>query len=158
MNTMKTTLEERLKLAMKGPPKISGKQLAAATGARGASVSGWCTGKSKTMKASYLVAAAKLLGVRPEWLADGVGSMTDSQSLETRSIPAEPLEVQKQLDAKHSDMALVLADVFDALPVQTSIRARALGKAIEAISNIGLTDGQQSDSPARVDRATKPRA
>ncbi len=155
---MKTTLEERLKLAMKGPPKISGKQLAAATGARGSSVSGWCTGKSKTMKASYLVAAAKLLGVRPEWLADGVGPMTDDQSVTTRTVAIEPPGLVRNNLAKHSDMALVLADVFDALPPAITIRAKALGRAISAINQDAPTADSQSDAPAKAALATKRRA
>lgn len=154
---MKTTLEERLKLAMAGPPKIAGKQLAVATGARGASVSGWCTGKSKTMKASYLVAAAKLLGVRPEWLADGVGPMTDDQSVTTRATAFEPPDPVRNIPAKHSDMALVLADVFDALPPAITIRAKALGRAIAAINEDDPIVDSQSDAPAKVAPATKRR-
>lgn len=70
---MNTTLAERLIEAMKGPPKVSGVDLARACGVKPPSVSGWRTGDSKTLEGSNLLAAAKRLGVRPEWLADGVG-------------------------------------------------------------------------------------
>lgn len=70
---MKTTLSERLREAMVGPPKVTGVQLAAACGVAPPSVSAWRTGDSKTLSASNLLAAAKRLGVRPEWLADGIG-------------------------------------------------------------------------------------
>lgn len=70
---MKTTLSERLREAMAGPPKVSGVQLAEACGVAPPSVSAWRTGDSKSLSGSNLLAAAKKLGVRPEWLADGVG-------------------------------------------------------------------------------------
>ena len=70
---MKTTLAERLKEAMIGPPQVSGVALAQACGVKPPSVSGWRTGDSKTLEGHNLLAAAKYLRVRPEWLADGVG-------------------------------------------------------------------------------------
>lgn len=70
---MKSTLAERLKEAMAGPPKVSGVALAEACGVAPPSVSGWRTGDSKSLEGSNLLAAAKFLGVRPEWLADGIG-------------------------------------------------------------------------------------
>lgn len=72
---MKTTLAERLKIAMKGPPKVTGKALAAACGVKPPSVSDWLTGKTKTIEGGNLLAAAHCLGVRPEWLANGTGLM-----------------------------------------------------------------------------------
>ena len=70
---MKSTLKERIIEAMKGPPTVSGVQLARACGISTASVSGWKTGTSKTIEGSNLIAAAKCLRVRPEWLANGIG-------------------------------------------------------------------------------------
>lgn len=70
---MISTLAERLAEAMKGPPRTSGVALAKACKCSAASVSGWVSGKSKTMEAGNLLAAAKLLGVDPTWLATGVG-------------------------------------------------------------------------------------
>lgn len=70
---MNSTLAERLVEAMKGPPKVSGVALAKACGVKPPSVSGWRTGDSKTLEGSNLLAAAKMLGVRPEWLASGIG-------------------------------------------------------------------------------------
>jgi DNA-binding Xre family transcriptional regulator len=71
---MMTTLAERIKEAMKGPPKVSGVELAAACGITPTSVSDWKTGKSKTIEGSNLLAASKCLNVRPEWLANGIGA------------------------------------------------------------------------------------
>lgn len=75
---MKTTLSERLCEAMAGPPKVSGVQLAKACGVAPPSVSAWRTGESKSLSGSNLLAAAKRLGVRPEWLADGLGPKHDN--------------------------------------------------------------------------------
>lgn len=70
---MHMTLAERLKDAMNGPPKVTGKALAAACHVSTASVSDWLSGKSKTMEGSNLLAAADFLHVSPKWLATGVG-------------------------------------------------------------------------------------
>lgn len=72
---MYKTLPERLKEAMAGPPKVTGKALAAACGVAPASVSDWLSGKSKTMEGSNLVYACEALKVRPKWLACGIGPM-----------------------------------------------------------------------------------
>lgn len=70
---MLTTLAERLKEAMTGPPKVTGVALARACGVKGSSVSDWLSGKSKTMEAGNLIAAAKKLNVDHEWLESGIG-------------------------------------------------------------------------------------
>lgn len=70
---MKNTLAERLVEVMNGPPKISTKALAAACNVKPPSVSGWRKGRSKTIEGGNLLAAAKFLKVRAEWLAHGVG-------------------------------------------------------------------------------------
>lgn len=70
---MQSTLKERIIDAMKGPPPVSGVELAAACGLSTASISDWRTGKTKTIEGSNLIAASKRLGVRAEWLANGIG-------------------------------------------------------------------------------------
>ena len=70
---MNSTLSDRLKEAMKGPPKITGVALARACKVTPPSVNGWLSGKSKTIEGSNLVAAAEFLKVNPKWLADGKG-------------------------------------------------------------------------------------
>lgn len=52
---------------------MSGVDLAAACGLSTASISDWRTGKTKAIEGSNLIAASKRLGVRPEWLANGIG-------------------------------------------------------------------------------------
>lgn len=70
---MLTTLAERLKDVMRGPPRVTNLALAKACGVTSPSVSGWRTGDSKSLEGSNLLAAAEFLGVRPKWLADGIG-------------------------------------------------------------------------------------
>lgn len=72
---MQTTLAERLKLAMAGPPKVTGRALAAYCGVAAPSVSDWLRGKSKAMEGRNLLAAAEYLKVRPKWLSEGIGPM-----------------------------------------------------------------------------------
>lgn len=69
------TLQERLKLAMAGPPKISQVALARACGIRAPSVNDWLSGKTKSIEGQNLLLAAEFLRVIPMWLATGKGPM-----------------------------------------------------------------------------------
>lgn len=88
---MQTTLSERLKKAMDGPPRVTGRALAKACSVKPPSVSDWLSGKSKTMEGRNLLAAAEFLRVRAKWLADGIGPMKDEAGN-----PAKPPEEQVQ--------------------------------------------------------------
>lgn len=67
-----TLLKDRLDIAMRDASVIAA-DLARACGIKPASVSDWITGKTKTIKGANLLAAARLLGVTPEWLSTGRG-------------------------------------------------------------------------------------
>jgi len=69
------TLQERLKLAMVGPPKVTQAALARACGVRAPSVNDWISGKTKTIEGQNLLIAADFLKVLPMWLATGKGPM-----------------------------------------------------------------------------------
>lgn len=69
------TLQERLKLAMAGPPKVTQAALARACGIRAPSVNDWISGKTKTIEGQNLLIAADYLKVMPMWLATGKGAM-----------------------------------------------------------------------------------
>jgi transcriptional regulator with XRE-family HTH domain len=85
---MKSTLSQRIKDAMAGPPKISGKALADACGISPASVSDWRNGETHTIEGKNLVRAADFLNVRAKWLAVAyrVQSKTDKQTTELLSL------------------------------------------------------------------------
>lgn len=70
-----STFPERLTLAMAGPPRIKQVEVAAACGIKPPSVSDWLSGRSVNIEGKNLLAAAKLLNVRPEWLSKGIGPM-----------------------------------------------------------------------------------
>lgn len=72
---MATTLAERVKLALAGPPKRTQRALADACGIKPPSVNGWVTGETKSIEGSNLIRAAAFLEVNPRWLSDGVGPM-----------------------------------------------------------------------------------
>ena len=91
-------LKDRLKLAM-SDPKVTGKDLAKACKIKPPSVSDWLSGKTQTIEASNLLAAAKFLNVSPDWLASGVGQMRKTYSTitfphHTAQEPAAKYEVQ----------------------------------------------------------------
>ncbi len=75
---MQTTLAERLRKAMDGPPKRTGSALAKACNIKPPSVSDWLTGKSRSMDGSNLIDAAEFLGVDAKWLIKGVGLMRNN--------------------------------------------------------------------------------
>lgn len=70
---MQTTLADRLKYAMAGPPKITGLALAKACGVSQPSVSDWLNGTTKSLDGVNLVLAAEFLKVNAKWLATGLG-------------------------------------------------------------------------------------
>ena len=79
---MQTTLPERLREAMAGPPKVTAVAIARHCGIAPPSVHGWLSGKSKTIEGANLVRTAELLHVNAKWLAEGVGRkfVTDPQT------------------------------------------------------------------------------
>lgn len=70
-----STLQERLRQVMAGPPKISQAALARACGIKPPSVNDWISGKTKTIEGQNLLRAADFLKVTPMWLATGKGAM-----------------------------------------------------------------------------------
>lgn len=70
-----TSLADRLRLAMEGPPRISQAAIARACGIKAPSVTDWLNGRTKRLEGSNLLATARILGVNPEWLANGEGPM-----------------------------------------------------------------------------------
>lgn len=75
------TLGERIAKAMALMPGKTQAGLARACGIRPPSVSGWLTGKSKSIDGSNLIKASEYLGVRSKWLATGLGPMTESEPI-----------------------------------------------------------------------------
>lgn len=69
------TLRERLAIALAKKRGGSQAGLARACHVTGPSVSDWFSGKTKTMKAATLLAAARYLGVSATWLESGLGPM-----------------------------------------------------------------------------------
>ena len=97
---MKTTLAERVALALTGPPKKSQRALAEACGIKPPSVSDWLTGKTKSLEGTNLLKAATFLGVSAKWLADGIGPMRDGDAQD----PVESDFVSvKRVDVKFSN-------------------------------------------------------
>ncbi|HGU0752899.1 TPA: helix-turn-helix domain-containing protein [Cronobacter sakazakii] len=79
---MKTTLSQRLEIAMTAGG-FSQASLAEAAGVSQPTV--WKIVSGRTQSSAKIVDLAKALGVRPEWLAHGVGSMK-SEQVETSNV------------------------------------------------------------------------
>jgi len=82
-------LQERLRAAMAGPPKITQAALARACGIRPPSVNDWLSGKTKAIEGENLLRAAEILKVSPMWLATGKGSMRpEVDVIDVEGLPA----------------------------------------------------------------------
>lgn len=77
-----STLQERIKKLLAGPPKISQAALARACGIKPPSVNDWVSGKTKSIEGENLLRAAAFLKVSPLWLATGRGAMKASADAE----------------------------------------------------------------------------
>jgi transcriptional regulator with XRE-family HTH domain len=102
---METTLGERVKLAMKGPPKVLGKDLAKACGVSAASVSDWRNGETQTIEGLNLIKAAEFLGVRAKWLAEGTGPIREDVSQDHKVMaPAGQYVFSSKFDSLTSEL------------------------------------------------------
>jgi transcriptional regulator with XRE-family HTH domain len=115
---MQSTLADRLKTAMAGPPKQTGRALAQACGVSPPSVSDWLSGKSKSMEGSNLLAASEFLKVRPKWLAEGVGSMRTSAGFESEHLAKKP-DVSYLPHPKVDKLQTELLELFGKLDTQS---------------------------------------
>jgi len=84
-----STLQERLAVAMKGPPTVTAADLARACNVKPASVSEWINGPTKTLKGPNAINAARCLGVNNEWLSTGRGQMRSTSTGDLQ--PVAPL-------------------------------------------------------------------
>mgnify|MGYP003343267098 CR=1 FL=1 len=111
-----STLQQRIKqrMAAKG---LTNAQLAAACRVKPPTSFNWASGKTKNIKGEPLLLAAKALGVTPEWLATGLGTMTPESGTAATShhiVAAEPTVTY--LPEKRADALTVeLLELFSSL-------------------------------------------
>lgn len=132
---MKSTLKERVIEAMEGPPPVSGVELAAACKLSTASISDWRTGKTKTIEGSNLIAASKRLGVRPEWLANGIGPKF--HDTKTREQPAVHQNVVAYPVSKPKEDKWITAAVVILRKLKPSQRQGAVAALRTHVKNLG---------------------
>lgn len=123
-----STLQERLRQIMAGPPKISQAALARACGIKPPSVNDWLSGKTKTIEGQNLLLAAEFLGVAPKWLATGRGPVRKSSGL------AEGSNVESTLQPTRSF----------SYPEISWVQAGAAREAVE-MGNVALCPQHTSD-------------
>lgn len=73
-----SSLADRIKDRMKAMG-LNNAQLAAACGVKPPTSFNWASGKTQSIKGEPLLRAAKALGVTPDWLATGLGPMTEEK-------------------------------------------------------------------------------
>jgi phage repressor protein C with HTH and peptisase S24 domain len=107
------TLQERLKLAMAGPPKVTQAALARACGIRAPSVNDWTSGKTKTIEGENLLIAADYLKVLPMWLATGKGPMRKGSDGEVQPVSKESNVVPIDSRRKSQDPSFITIPQLD---------------------------------------------
>ncbi|NWA68063.1 helix-turn-helix transcriptional regulator [Pseudomonas reactans] len=107
------TLQERLKLAMAGPPKVTQAALARACGIRAPSVNDWISGKTKTIEGENLLIAADYLKVLPMWLATGKGAMRKGSDGEAQPVSKESNVVAIDSRRKSQDPSFITIPQLD---------------------------------------------
>lgn len=133
-----TSYSERLAAAM-DHAGVKAAALARALGLSYQGVKKVMDGRSNSFSAANNAAAAVFLGVNSDWLAAGKGSMLE---------PAQPNKVStpgNQDASGLSAVAIELARLFDLLPNDRIIRARANNAASEAI--LRILQEQPADEP-----------
>ena len=106
-----TTLSDRLKLALSQRPDLSRVALARACGVTPQAIHAWLVGKTKKVEHANVMAAARALGVSPEWLASGKEPMHDQsanlerapQSQAVKLDPATMLSALRYLDRRFTE-------------------------------------------------------
>lgn len=122
-----TALQERLKKAMAGPPRVSQVALARACGIRAPSVNDWLSGKTKTIEGRNLLLAAKFLKVLPMWLATGKGPMREGDEPNGETEEVADLVVEDSLFAGLLDQ--LKAARSKASPKSQAVISRMVGLA-----------------------------
>ena len=75
-----STLQDRIKLALE-KSGLSKTDLWKGCGVRSSTVTAWFKGPNQTISGINLISASKILGVNPDWLANGNGEMESTDSL-----------------------------------------------------------------------------
>lgn len=136
---------ERLALAMDGPPKVIPAALARACGIKASSVSDLLSGKSKSMKSSTLLLAARFLGVNAEWLESERGPMRPGVREDVT--PYLPASQSVGRSKSKMDLALLVARAWIAagqLPGSVEDHGWLVEKAYLVLEEVDETD------PARI--------
>jgi transcriptional regulator with XRE-family HTH domain len=82
---------------------LSQRELADSCGVSAPAVNDWLSGKTKSLKASTLLKAAKALAVSPQWLESGLGLKTqrDENRVANSNSLLDPLPAQLQRAIEH---------------------------------------------------------
>ncbi|MDH4449903.1 MAG: helix-turn-helix transcriptional regulator [Rhodoferax sp.] len=129
-------LADRIKHAME-ESGLRKTELANACGVSAASVTHWLNGNTKKLKAENASAIAKATGFNSDWLTNGKG-------------PRKPgaLTVKPQAAAPtgrtYSDLGHRLASLFDMLPADPQLQAKAFGVCTQAIFTLEREYAEQA--------------
>ena len=99
----KTTLQNRIRLALSNSG-LSKTDLWKGCGVSSSTVTTWFNGRNKSITGTNLINASKVLGVNPNWLANGIGNMhSAAENFQNLSFPIiNQTELTKKLTSLSS--------------------------------------------------------
>lgn len=141
------TLRDRLQAALARDPELSQAGLARATKKTTASVSNWFTGKSVSMKADSLLAAAEYLHCDSQWLATGKGQpgwkapLSSTEGVSIYPVAQQLSHVHSQHDAITSFDVPVIGTLVMGAENMFELRAEPSGRPIGIVPTTIATAG-----------------
>jgi hypothetical protein len=132
---MKSTLGDRVKRALEGPPKRSQAALAKACGVHPVSVNDWVHDRTQRIEGAHLLNAAAFLGVNPRWLADGLGPMRSPSSEGAWDLVEPHLRERGNADHEPSASSLVRQMVAIAAPLRPTLRKNLANLLVDLIEH-----------------------
>ena len=141
---MKTTLGERVRLALEGPPKHTQVALAKACGVHPVSVNDWVHDRTQRVEGVHLLAASTFLNVNPRWLADGVGPMRTEEAASTSFVSTGDFG-NRSADSVRSMIGQLVAIALPQRPTLRKNLANLLVELVEHPEDSALAEQTISD-------------
>lgn len=123
-------LKDRIKTAMEDAG-LTPAELARRTKYTEATVSHWLSGRTKTLKGASASKVAQATGYNEKWLIEGKGERKHSNKEPRGSATGETVDRKR-----YSDLAERLATLFDMLPDDPQLQARAFGACTQILFNL----------------------
>ena len=142
-------LKDRIKTAMEDAG-LNPAELARRTQYTEATVSHWLSGRTKTLKGVSASKLSKVTGFSEKWLIEGRGERKPTNK-EPRISTSEAIE-----KPRYSDLANRLAELFDMLPDDPTLQARAFGACTQILFTMTQKPAEAIPAQTSSEKAKSP--